>query len=179
MYKALRKSRGDDVEVVASDAVKPRGRFEPGGDPRVPKGPNKGAGSRGTTQASKLRALAHEMTTKVYKRPTDLPLVFLFRVYNDVLKDRDGNQLDIPMNLRIEAAKSALPYLHKRLPFEVISRTDSTQQIESSALEALTDQELALLEKILRKLPAPDQRDQRPPEQQLLARIFEQRGDAS
>lgn len=184
-YKAVRKNgRGDDdvLVVPATQGARHKGQFQPN-DARIAEGHEQARkakarrdyGAKGTTPASQLRQLAEEQKRAVYKRPTDLPLVFLFRVYNNILKDHKTNEdIDAPLNIRVEAAKAALPYLHKRLPIEVISTDTPAHTITAEALEALTDKELQLLEGILRKLPAPAQgQDTRPAEQQLLARVFE------
>lgn len=77
--------------------------------------------------------------------PTNkLPLVFLYDIYNDPR---------MPLSKRIEAARASLPYLHKRLPIEILSPNQvPLATIGLEDLVKLSDDELDVLEALIRKL---------------------------
>lgn len=79
----------------------------------------------------------------------ELPLTFLLRVMNDSSKD---------LLVRIECARAAMPYVHRKKPVAVESTSNNlklTMEITQKQLENLTDDQLESLTALAQKLTPP------------------------
>ena len=80
--------------------------------------------------APMLHAMQETMspqTAKAMARYGLTPLEYLVRIYRDE---------DMPTDVRIDAAKAALPYVHRRMPMEVVT-TNVTAHVKLVRVEGM------------------------------------------
>ncbi len=124
----------------------------PRGGRRVGAGRKKG--SRSTTS---FGGVHFQRTVRSYQRRFKThPLDLLLGIINDEVRDKDGKPTELPLALKLEAAKVAAPYLHRKLPQAVeLDGTDGGPLRYSMDLTKLSDEELMLFERIVIKAQRP------------------------
>ncbi len=117
-----------------------------------------GAGrKKGSLSLTGFGGVHFQRTLQSYQRRFKThPLDLLLAIINDEVRGKDGKPTELPVALKLEAAKAAAPYLHRKLPQAVeLDGTDGGPIRYSMDLTKLTDEELMALERMLIKAQRP------------------------
>lgn len=120
-------------------------------------GKRAGAGrKKGMASSNRLGAVTFNKTYESYLRRFHVhPLDLMLGILNDEVKDRNkrGKPVAVSLAVKLDAAKAAAPYLHRR-------RVDETEDVPmhySMDLTKLSDDELIAFERMLIKAHRPVQ----------------------
>ncbi len=117
-----------------------------------------GAGrKKGSLSTTGFGGVHFQHTLQSYQRRFNThPLDLLLAIINDEVRGKDGKLTELPLALKIEAAKAAAPYLHRKLPQAVeLDGPDGGPLRYSMDLTKLNDEELLLFERIVIKAQRP------------------------